>query len=210
VSSDFASTKPVKARKHHNCDECGRVIEPGETYRRTAGSWEGDFFTNVACGHCDVFRRQVNRADSYYNESYYGGLGEWVANGYYSAGDLPGLTWARRLALYRMSRHFEQRWRQPDGQLRPLPDGLVRGTKVNYWPGARHPEIPPRGVATVISDGPVEFGGTECVRIRKPDGGTDYIALTHIEPIPRLAVGVDPGAPEAVVVLEAETGRIVA
>ena len=68
---------------------------------------------------------------------------------------------------------------------------MKRGTKVNYWPGLRRwpdpkaPEIPPRGVATVISDGPVDFCGTQCVRIQKADGGTDYMALTHVERIDR-------------------------
>jgi len=54
-----------------------------------------------------------------------------------------------------------------------LPNMLVR-----YWPGLKEG----RGrYAHIISDGVVEFGGTDCVRIRKVDGGTDYIALTHIE-----------------------------
>lgn len=121
MSSDFAATKAVTARKRHVCEECFRPIDPGETYQRTAGSWEGDFFTNIACAHCHVFRKYIDRADDYYNEGYYGGAGEWVANGYFSASDLPGMTWAQRLALYRMAEHFRDRWRDKAGELRPIP-----------------------------------------------------------------------------------------
>lgn len=56
----------------------------------------------------------------------------------------------------------------------------VRGSRVRYWPGFRRGDA--RGTATVISDGVVKFGGTDCVRIRMDNGGTDYMALTHVEP----------------------------
>ncbi|MBT8163063.1 MULTISPECIES: hypothetical protein [Arthrobacter] len=141
MSSDFAATKAVKARKLHVCDECFRAISPGETYHRTAGSWEGDFFTNIACAHCHVFRKHINKADPDYFESYYGGAGEWVANGYWSALDLPGMTWTQRLGLYRMSQHFRDRWRDRVGHLRPIPN---------------HPtslEAVPTGAASVIQGG---------------------------------------------------------
>ena len=125
MSSNFAATKSVKARKMHHCEECFRRIEPGETYHRTAGSWEGDFFTIKACGHCHVFRKYIDAADDSYRECYFGGAGAWVDNGYLDPTDLPGTTWAQRLALYRMARHFRDRWRLPDGSLRPVPDDLA-------------------------------------------------------------------------------------
>jgi hypothetical protein len=125
---NFASTKTVKARKRHVCEECFRSINPGETYHRTAGSWESDFFTNIACAHCHVFRKHINEADDDYNESYYGGAGEWVANAYYSSTDMRGTTWAQRLALYRMGRHFSDHWRDRRGELRPIPADLSKAT----------------------------------------------------------------------------------
>ncbi|AYN58912.1 hypothetical protein PP634_gp86 [Arthrobacter phage Richie] len=118
---DFSNTTARRARKQHTCEECGRIIEPGETYHRTAGSWEGDFFTNVACAHCNAFRKHIDKADDYYRESYFGGAGEWAANAYVGATDLPGTTWEQRLALYRMTREFNRRWRDRTGQLRPVP-----------------------------------------------------------------------------------------
>jgi len=121
MSADFAATKAVKARKSHKCEECFRWITPGETYHRTAGSWEGDFFTIKACAHCNVFRKHIDEVDDNYHESYYGGAGEWVANGYWSAIDLPGTTWIERLGLYRMARQFASKWGQRDGTLVPVP-----------------------------------------------------------------------------------------
>jgi len=118
----FASTKTGRARKRHICEECFRSIDPGETYHRTAGSWEGDFFTNIACTHCNVFRKHINAADGYYNECYYGGAGEWVANNYWAAGDMPGMTWEQRLGLFRMAQHFRDNWRDRAGELRPVPE----------------------------------------------------------------------------------------
>lgn len=125
---DFASTTTRKARKRHVCEECFRSIDPGETYHRTAGSWEGDFFTNIACAHCHVFRKWIDKADDYYSEGYYGGAGEWAANGYVSRYDLPGSTWAERLALYRMASHFRDHWRDRTGQLRPIPEDLPKAS----------------------------------------------------------------------------------
>lgn len=123
---NFASTKSRKARKPHSCEECGRIIEPGETYHPTAGSWEGDFFTIKACAHCNIFRKWIDKADDYYNEGYFGGAHAWVNNGYYSAGDLPGSTWVQRLALYRMARQFNRRWRDRAGALVPVPADLAQ------------------------------------------------------------------------------------
>lgn len=51
--SGFCSRKPVaKARKQHKCDECSRVIRPGESYFRFAGTWEGDFWSTRFCATC--------------------------------------------------------------------------------------------------------------------------------------------------------------
>jgi len=124
MSDNFASTTARVARKTHVCEECFRTIHPGETYHRTAGSWEGDFFTNRACAHCNVFRKHIDAADSNYNEGYFGGAGEWVANGYFGASDLPGTSVEQRLGLYRMARHFRDHWRDGAGHLRPVPESL--------------------------------------------------------------------------------------
>jgi hypothetical protein len=53
------------------------------------------------------------------------------------------------------------------------------GTAVKVWPGAR---VPDRWYeAVTISEAYLLGGNTAGVRIRKPSGGTDFIALTHVE-----------------------------
>lgn len=51
---------------------------------------------------------------------------------------------------------------------------------VRCWPGTRTIGAH-QYAAQVISDGTVKFGDTDCVRVRGIDGGSDYIALTHVE-----------------------------
>lgn len=126
MSQDFAATKQQKARTTHTCDECFRDILPGETYSRAAGSWEGDFFTNVACAHCAVFRKSIDNFDDNYFESYYGGVPWWHENAYFSEGEIHGATFGQRLGLFRMSRHWQTRWRDRDGNLRPIPEVIER------------------------------------------------------------------------------------
>ena len=43
-----------KARKTHCCDECGRQIFPGESYRYETGLNDGYFETYKRCDHCAV------------------------------------------------------------------------------------------------------------------------------------------------------------
>lgn len=111
MSSDFNSTLIRKARKAHRCEECWRTIEPGEEYERAAGSWAGDFFTNVACAHCATARRIVRDYDWDYSEIYYGGLAEWL-------GEIDGEP-----ALYRLRIGVDRKWRRKDGALMELPGG---------------------------------------------------------------------------------------
>lgn len=56
---------------------------------------------------------------------------------------------------------------------------------VYYWPGARNVGREPE-IGRVTSEGFVDFGGTECYRISKRNGGSDYIAATHVEPLAHL------------------------
>ena len=41
------------ARKEHTCGECGRKIEPGETYENFSAKWDSiGFFTYKTCNDC--------------------------------------------------------------------------------------------------------------------------------------------------------------
>lgn len=48
----FFDVATPRARKAHRCDECRRTIEPGETYQRITGKWDGDIATYNRCAHC--------------------------------------------------------------------------------------------------------------------------------------------------------------
>jgi hypothetical protein len=47
----------VKARKQHNCYECRGAINPGESYERAAGKWDGDFCEFKTCSRCAELRQ---------------------------------------------------------------------------------------------------------------------------------------------------------
>lgn len=48
----FVAETDVKARKPHGCCECGCAIQPGETYRRIAGKWDGEIGQYTWCSRC--------------------------------------------------------------------------------------------------------------------------------------------------------------
>lgn len=52
-SALILASETRKARKQHQCDECGRLIQPGETYLHERGIGDGPF-TNRTCSHCQV------------------------------------------------------------------------------------------------------------------------------------------------------------
>lgn len=57
MSIVLGDTHP-RARLSHVCEDCGRVIGPGETYRRVRGiddCGDGDPFTFKQCEHCEAF-----------------------------------------------------------------------------------------------------------------------------------------------------------
>ena len=50
--------KKPTARKEHLCGECRLPIEPGETYERVEGVWEGDWQTFKTCATCVEVRNR--------------------------------------------------------------------------------------------------------------------------------------------------------
>jgi len=43
-----------KARKQHQCQECGRTIKPGERYMFIFTVFEGEARGNKVCAHCEI------------------------------------------------------------------------------------------------------------------------------------------------------------
>jgi hypothetical protein len=54
---EFSETRTVKARKPHRCYECRGPIDPGESYQKTAGKWDGDFCEFKTCALCAELRQ---------------------------------------------------------------------------------------------------------------------------------------------------------
>jgi hypothetical protein len=51
------SSSTPRARKEHVCNECRRVVQPGELYERIVMLYEGDFQTAKTCTACVEARK---------------------------------------------------------------------------------------------------------------------------------------------------------
>ena len=118
MKAQFASSRPVRARKTHTCMECLRAIRPGEFYLREAGCWEGDFWQQKTCMHCGALRELVAEVDGGYMENYYGGLVSWVT-------DLV-TEFKCGPTLLRGAVNFKRKWQRPDGSLVEVPTSEAR------------------------------------------------------------------------------------
>ena len=54
------SSKMVKARKQHRCDECRRRISAGERYSYVFGVWDGYANSFHICANCEEIRSFVS------------------------------------------------------------------------------------------------------------------------------------------------------
>ena len=64
--SAFSSTSFPKAKKHHRCNECSRIIVIGENYEKNSGKYDGDMFTHKMCAHCSVAAKLlIKKCDGY-------------------------------------------------------------------------------------------------------------------------------------------------
>jgi len=50
-----------RARKAHRCCECHGTIQPGETYHRHHGVFDGACFTCAVCVDCDALRDEIEK-----------------------------------------------------------------------------------------------------------------------------------------------------
>ena len=65
------------ARKSHLCCECGKTINPKETYEYVSGMWEGEFDNHKTCLVC-VEIRNIFFCDGWLFESLYEFLTEHI------------------------------------------------------------------------------------------------------------------------------------
>lgn len=59
---EYYRVRIVKARKQHRCEECSRVILPGESYECVTGKWEGAVSILKTCSNCLDIRRFVQNS----------------------------------------------------------------------------------------------------------------------------------------------------
>lgn len=102
----------LTAKKEHKCDECRRVIQPGEKYRRERGVHESEPFTHKTCQHCLVARDWMNATCGgfVYGEIEEELLEHWNEDTDYRTRELAKL-------IYGMGRN----WQARKGGLMPLP-----------------------------------------------------------------------------------------
>jgi hypothetical protein len=118
--SDFWTDIERKARKAHRCYECNRTIQPGETYTRSAGVWEGNFQCVKRCAHCMAYMRIIDRMDRGALEDW--NLSDWVDEYGRSAAEIVYSKWPQPLMWLRWATWFSHRWTDAHGTLRELPE----------------------------------------------------------------------------------------
>lgn len=115
-----------KARKAHRCGECGRTIEPGETYRYWTWVFDGRADDSRLCAHCDAAidlghvltgcPRQWNWSMLYDTDPEIGYLANCA-----SPDEHPTLTDLQRLELEHTRQAGARGWKGADGQLMATP-----------------------------------------------------------------------------------------
>ena len=86
-----------QARKKHHCEECGRTIEPKETYVLLEGCWLGEWSTHKQCLPCnEAFYDAVAANDGYPEE---GPAFGWLWVWWDEYNDERGMTKNERLAF---------------------------------------------------------------------------------------------------------------
>lgn len=74
---EVCNTDHPKARKIHRCDECGGVIQVGETYSKHHGVFDGQGFTHKICSDCTDLIEKLNAGKRFDDTVYFGGLSEF-------------------------------------------------------------------------------------------------------------------------------------
>lgn len=57
---EFFKSKLRKARRPHQCCECGGTIQPSEIYEYASGRWEGEIATFKTCSVCVEIRAKFS------------------------------------------------------------------------------------------------------------------------------------------------------
>jgi hypothetical protein len=107
----FFSQETRKARKQHDCTECGRMIEAGESYRLSNGLMDQRWLRYKTCAHCQTL---CDWLQVICNGYLFTAVHEDFRNHWLEEPTLHS-PWMRR-AIYRAKRS----WRAPEGSLHPV------------------------------------------------------------------------------------------
>ncbi len=98
-----------KARVAHRCGECGRMIQPGETYMVERTVFDGQAKTHKTCRHCEAVRSWLS---SECGGFVYGAVSE----------DIDGHSWhGYGIRVSMMAVGIQRKWTRKDGRMWPLP-----------------------------------------------------------------------------------------
>jgi len=67
---EFHRESLQKAIKSHRCDECGKIIKPGEKYEYSLGKWDGIFGYNKTCLDCLSIRNEFFCEGFFYGQMF--------------------------------------------------------------------------------------------------------------------------------------------
>jgi hypothetical protein len=99
-----------KARTRHACDNCYRIIEPGETYEKQHNVYDGRAYTFKCCAHCLVAMKRAQALAEYeLDDMYWGSIESALCDYRQTVADL------RLLVNYR------RKWRDQSGNLVAVP-----------------------------------------------------------------------------------------
>ena len=59
--AEFQRDSTPRARKARPCSECDRAIQPGETYHRCVGKFDGSLFDTSTCATCERARHVIQQ-----------------------------------------------------------------------------------------------------------------------------------------------------
>ena len=85
-----SSSRIVTARKPHRCEECPRVIQPGEKYRYTFAVWDGYPSSAYVCTDCLHIQKWVQTnipCFCWYSGTMLEDAKEAITEAYFRAGD---------------------------------------------------------------------------------------------------------------------------
>lgn len=117
-----------KARISHRCADCGRTIDPGETYRKGSGMDGGTAWTWKECSHCLAYMRLSHMCDDWWADEGYG----WEMFADYEAQGRDEERWKRQ---------YRRQWRTSHGTLFPIPSRVA--VPNDDYPGPIDPDDNP-------------------------------------------------------------------